>query len=107
MPRVAESRIVEYCDFCSEMKQQARAEGSCGICGSLVCEIHSVALQFHFLRSTTEAKSDEEYFRPHEEVSRLLGFHALQRTALVCPECSARSTLAELVGKVKERSAES
>lgn len=97
MPRVPETVLKDYCDFCPKQESKSRAYCSCELCGQLVCQDHAVEVGFR-----VESAQDCDILRVAEpwrimlERERLaLGRH------IVCVECS-RSTLCEVVARLKK-----
>jgi hypothetical protein len=98
LPRVAESVIVNYCDFCAEQTLDTRAGAQCALCGQLVCRVHVIEVGFR-VAAPQDAGSGTDY---PDLVKALLehgGFYAGERA--VCVEC-AGAPLNDIVARLKQ-----
>jgi len=100
MPRVAESVIVGYCDFCVGNRAESRALGSCSFCGALVCRKHAVHVVVY--QEVEQARRGwDENSETYDEASRQAYLPSYDARSMACPECASRYTLSILVSKMK------
>jgi hypothetical protein len=95
LPKVAESIIVSYCDFCRGTDASSKATSACKLCGALLCYRHAVNVEFWYDNPRT--KKDQE--------DLLLGLwytHICQGGGRICPECASHATLTEISTRLKE-----
>ena len=97
LPKVAESVIVSYCDFCQETSPSTKATSGCWLCGALLCYRHAVNVEFLY---------DNPYAKEEREDSRL-GLWVTDIShcgGRICPECASHATLGEIAARLKEAS---
>jgi hypothetical protein len=99
LPKVAETVIVNYCDFCPEQEAKSRAVAKCELCGQLVCYNHLIEVGFQALHRPESSERKVER-KTSWRMRRLLG-RPYENRHVVCVAC-AQGSLWTVVGKLKQ-----
>ncbi|MDG6909567.1 MAG: hypothetical protein JRN57_01565 [Nitrososphaerota archaeon] len=95
MPKIAESVLVSYCDFCQELNERAKAHSRCKLCGSLLCGRHQITISFD-----CGAPEQRERTPAQDLFESLLMQVPTSFMACICPECADNSRLSEIARRV-------
>lgn len=92
MPRVSETVVIPYCDFCGNTK--SRASATCELCGQLLCREHIMTVGFR--RKSRRLPSDDINIT----LCSTMGDYDRSEGS-VCPDC-AKDSLGSIIARLRE-----